>query len=86
MGTGNNVYVGGQADEFLARRRAETCARLAARERELASLARLEAAAELHLEHAARLKELARVHDGAADHHEEAATYYRGLADRIAIR
>jgi hypothetical protein len=74
------------ADEIIARRRADTCDRIASKERVLARAARAKAQTARAPLQTARLDELARLHDDAALHQEEAAAYYRRLADRIASR
>jgi hypothetical protein len=88
--TGNHVYVDRraadrQAAETIARRRAETCDKVAGKERELARSARARAQLSQEPGQRANLEHLARVHDDAAAVQTEAAAYYRGLADRIAV-
>jgi len=73
------------ADEAIARRRADTCAKVADKERELARSARAKAEVAQDPGQRANLGHLARIHDDAAAHQTNAATYYRGLADRIAV-
>jgi hypothetical protein len=74
-----------QAQEMLARRRADTCDKVAEKERELARSARAKAAMTRHPGQRANLEQLARVHDEAAALQTMAATHYRQQADRMAV-
>jgi hypothetical protein len=89
LGPGKNGYVARRAEdrqaaETIARRRADTCEKVAGKERELARSARAKAQLAQAPGQRANLEQLARVHADAAALQAEAATYYRGLADRIA--
>jgi hypothetical protein len=74
-----------QAEEMLARRRADICDKVADKERELARSARAKAAMAHAPGQRANLEQLARVHDDAAALQTRAATHYRRQADRMAV-
>jgi hypothetical protein len=74
-----------EAEEVLARRRADTCDKVADKERELARSARAKAAIARDPGQRANLEQLARVHDDAAALQTRAATHYRRQAERMAV-
>jgi hypothetical protein len=73
-----------QAAETIARRRADTCEKVAGKERELARTARAKAPFARAPGQRANLEQLARVHGDAAALQAEAAAYHGRLADRLA--
>jgi hypothetical protein len=73
-----------QAPEASVRRRADTCDKVAGKERELAGAARAKAQLAQDPGQRANLEQLARVHDEAAALQTRAARHYRRLADLVA--